>query len=168
MALTAKQERPTGPYVYALLDHEGAIFYVGKGRGSRIFAHVRHARTGGAGPKCDRIRSIWAAGWEVGHQVLSEHETDEAAYAEENRLIDTLPGLTNIAGKRRPHGLRSVVEAELRKVIRLGRRIKPFVQWLHEQPRSTQQIVWYRQIVDEIRTTERILTARLGGVPADV
>lgn len=158
--MTAKK-KPSGPYVYALCE-DGVPFYIGKGRGSRMFAHMKHANRGGLGPKCDRIRAVLAGGGEVEHRILSEHSTDEEALEAENRLLKELPGLTNIAGPRKPHGSMTTLKAELQQLIELGRRVKPFVVWLQEQTRTPQQIVWYRQIVDEIRDTERLLMTRTG------
>lgn len=43
---------PSGPYCYALLD-AGEVFYIGKGRGRRMFFHEREARVGKPG---DNVR----------------------------------------------------------------------------------------------------------------
>ena len=37
------QQKELGKYVYALLDPSGKIFYVGQGRGDRVFDHLREA-----------------------------------------------------------------------------------------------------------------------------
>jgi hypothetical protein len=89
-------------YVYRLLDpRNGETFYVGKGKGNRIFAHI-HAEGNLEGDEIDnklkRIREIHLAGFEVGH-VIHRHGMDEAtAFEVEAALIDAYPGLTNIAG----------------------------------------------------------------------
>jgi uncharacterized protein len=94
--------RRLGWYVYRLIDpRSGETFYVGKGRGNRVFAHV-HAAKGLEGDdlenKVKRIRQIQNAGLEVAH-VIHRHGLDERTAIEvEAALIDAYPGLTNIAG----------------------------------------------------------------------
>ncbi len=89
-------------YVYRLIDpRNGETFYVGKGRGNRVFAHIR-AEEGLEGDELDnklkRIREIRLAGFEVGH-VIHRHGMDEETASEvEAALIDAYPGLTNLAG----------------------------------------------------------------------
>jgi hypothetical protein len=89
-------------YVYRLIDpRDGETFYVGKGKGSRVFAHIR-AEENLDGDEIDnklkRIREIRLAGFEVGH-IIHRHGMDEAtAFEVEAALIDAYPGLTNIAG----------------------------------------------------------------------
>ena len=116
-----------GAYVYALKDpRDGSVFYVGKGRGNRVFSHVWEAM-GIAAPsdnlekvgsekdskavtsaKIQRIRAIHDSGfgiehWIIRHQIDGDALPDKEAYAIEQALIDGLElaapkGLTNIAG----------------------------------------------------------------------
>lgn len=87
---------PKCPYVYALVDQTGAVFYVGKGNGRRMFQHVTNARRGVSGPRHDRIREILAAGGEIRYEVLGQYDTDEEAGQAEVLFIAAHSGLTNL------------------------------------------------------------------------
>jgi len=89
-------------YVYRLIDpRNGETFYVGKGRGNRVFSHI-HAEKGLEGDELDnkltRIHAIHLAGLEVAHVIHRHGMSEEAAFQVEAALIDAYPGLTNIAG----------------------------------------------------------------------
>jgi hypothetical protein len=88
-------------YVYRLIDpRNGETFYVGKGRGNRIFSHI-HAEAGLEGDELDnkltRIREIRLAGFEVAHVIHRHGMDEETAFEVEAAVIDAYPGLTNIA-----------------------------------------------------------------------
>ncbi len=84
-------------YVYELVDgRDGAVFYVGKGRGKRIEAHEAQARKGEGSDKCDRIREIWAAGSKVIRQEIAYFADEQAAYDFEALRIAEYDSLTNV------------------------------------------------------------------------
>ena len=89
-------------YVYRLIDpRNGETFYVGKGKGNRIFSHIRAEQSLDGDEltnKLQRIRDIRLAGFEVAH-VIHRHGMDsETAFEVEAALIDAYPGLTNDVG----------------------------------------------------------------------
>ena len=92
-----------GHYVYRLVDPgNGETFYVGRGRGQRVFDHVRGAINAAEGdesdPKFGRINQIRAKGLEV-QQVIHRYGMNRKAAMEvEAALIDAYPGLTNRMG----------------------------------------------------------------------
>ncbi len=98
-----------GYYVYRLIDpRNGQTFYVGKGKGNRLFAHVNDALKNYEGEsfinededeisdKIQQIRDIKNAGLDVIHVIQRYGLTEKEAFEVEAALIDCYPGLTNI------------------------------------------------------------------------
>lgn len=93
--------RELGTYVYRLIDpRNGETFYVGKGKGNRVFAHIEAETAELEGDDADnkltRIRQIRLAGFEVAHVIHRHGMDDKTAFEVEAALIDAYPGLTNI------------------------------------------------------------------------
>lgn len=88
-------------YVYRLIDpRNGNTFYVGRGKGNRLFSHFFEAKTDNedneGSAKIATIREIQSRGYEVICVVhrwgLTEKETKEV----ESALTDAIPGLDNL------------------------------------------------------------------------
>lgn len=106
-------------YVYRLIDpRNGQTFYVGKGKGNRIFAHVNDALKDFNGenfensdddndsPKIQTIREIEQAGLKVIHVIQCWGLEEKEAFIVESALMDCYPGLTNIqSGHYSDHGV---------------------------------------------------------------
>jgi uncharacterized protein len=110
-----------GHYVYRLIDpRNGTTFYVGRGRGNRVFSHAagQENPTDSEDNEALKLRTIWAirnAGFEVQH-VIHRHGMDEDTAREvEAALIEAYTGVTNIQGGF--DGSRGVMHAE--EVIRV-------------------------------------------------
>ena len=81
-----------GYYVYALVDpRDNRIFYIGKGKGNRIFQHVETAIIDTTHDlKLDIIRSIKSEGKEVVHYIIRHNLEEREAFLVESTLIDML------------------------------------------------------------------------------
>jgi hypothetical protein len=98
----AEVARSLKTYVYRLIDpRNGETFYVGKGKGNRVFSHIRDEQNldgDDLDNKMTRIRAIRLAGFDVAH-VIHRHGMDEkTAFEVECALIEAYPGLTNAVG----------------------------------------------------------------------
>ena len=87
-----------GYYVYLLRDPKtNKVFYVGKGTGNRIFAHINSAISSSLkSDKLSKIRSIQSKGLQVKHTIIRHGLTEKEALEIEASLIDFIEGLTNI------------------------------------------------------------------------
>lgn len=91
-------------YVYFLRDpNKKEVFYVGKGKGNRIFEHVTCALTDVTeSDKLDRIRAIENSGKSVEHFMLRHGLTEQAAFEVEAAVIDFV-GIHNLANLQSGH-----------------------------------------------------------------
>ena len=88
-------------YVYFLRDpRDKKVFYVGKGRGNRVFQHVARALVDPVDPvesdKLDHIRAIQESGTDVEHILLRHGLTEREAFEIEAAAIDFV-GIGNLA-----------------------------------------------------------------------
>jgi hypothetical protein len=115
-------QKQLGYYVYRLIDpRNGNTFYVGKGKGSRVFAHIQGAlKNDGAldeeddeDLKTSTILEIRNAGLEVLHVIHRHGMDNDTALEVEAALIDAYPGLVNkISGKGADFGVMNAREIE--------------------------------------------------------
>ncbi len=91
-------------YVYFLRDPiNKEVFYVGKGKGNRVFEHVACALTEPTeSDKLDRIRAINKSGESVQHFVLRHGLTEYAAFEVEAAVIDFV-GIANLSNIQSGH-----------------------------------------------------------------
>lgn len=105
-----------GFYVYILKDpRNDTIFYVGKGKGNRIFQHVQCALENETeSDKYNLIREILNSGNGVEHYILRHGLEEKLAFEIESTVIDLL-GLENLTNSVKGHdtwerGLKTVDE----------------------------------------------------------
>lgn len=79
-----------GYYVYCLIDpRDNKVFYIGKGKGDRVFAHIHNAVV--EPDEKEKIKRINEIGPEnVIHYVIRHSLSEKAAYELESTLIDFL------------------------------------------------------------------------------
>lgn len=112
-----------GYYVYALIDpRTKKVFYVGKGKGNRIYAHVEASELVDVKEveKIKTIREIRASGKDVKHVVVRHGLTESEAFAVEAAMIDYIQGvqkynLTNLQDGHHNYelGLRTIEDIEI-------------------------------------------------------
>lgn len=85
-----RQPYRRGPYA--------RVFYVGKGKEKRIFAHEKEAKRGCECGRCQVIRGIWARKHEVFKDIVFLTENEDEAYEVEREMIAKI-GLNNLVNK---------------------------------------------------------------------
>jgi hypothetical protein len=80
-ALRAEKERRF--YVYQLSKPDGSPFYIGKGIGSRLFAHERDALGPDRSHKLNLIRQMHRLGLEIEYQILEFYACEKECHARE-------------------------------------------------------------------------------------
>jgi hypothetical protein len=86
-------------YVYQLIDPRNSKpFYVGKGKGERMYAHEREAEGKSQHPKCKVIRDIKSLGYVIEYKIVKRFDDEEEAYLYEAQVIleTGLENLTNL------------------------------------------------------------------------
>jgi len=96
---TPEISKRLGSYVYRLIDpRNGETFYVGKGKGNRVFQHAAgEIAEDSTNEKLERIRKIKLTRLKVVHLIHRHGMDEKTAFEVEAALIDAYPGLTNIS-----------------------------------------------------------------------
>ncbi len=159
---------PAGPYVYELIDpRDGAVFYVGKGTGGRMFQHEADVRAGrGQNPtKCERISAILAAGLQVRCAVVSQHDTDDEAYAAERAHMAKFSALTNMRpGGAGGRAFGATAGEQTESASSLLARIRPYAEWASMAPRSELDNARYQFVARNLAALADLMRpARMAG-----
>ena len=132
LKLKLREKEPVeGFYVYLLIDsRDKKIFYVGKGKGKRMHAHVvetTHGRIANSA-KSDKINEILGAGAEVLERVIFTTKRESVAFTVERFLIDRLKehGLTNIV-----RGVVTNNQAKARELEHRLKHMKSRYEWVY-------------------------------------
>jgi len=123
----------TAYYVYALIaDDTDEIIYIGKGKGNRVYSHVKASKNGRIdnAPKHKAIQEILKRGSKIREMIIESDLSERKALAVEKYLIENLKDkLTNIANGSQ-HNLDKCIERAKHYVSKL----KPIDVWLKTMP----------------------------------
>lgn len=117
--------RKSGNYIYEDIKFEFEPFYIGKGRGNRIFDHLKDNKInkGNSGPKAGKIKKLKSLKLQPIILKLNYFENETDAYNDEERLIkiigsDFIPNikdgpLCNLVENSRPPSLKGKTYEEI-------------------------------------------------------
>lgn len=127
-----------GFYVYLLIDPtNGEIFYVGKGKGKRMYSHELDAKAGRIAnvKKHQRIVSVLDKGHQVDKIVFHSCSSEAEAFDIERIMIARLhEGLTNIIG-----GVTSQIEIAMERAKHALSRLISYEQWVSQASQAQLQ-----------------------------
>jgi hypothetical protein len=141
----------SGYYVYLLINPiTNKIFYVGKGKGKRSFAHYVEYKKGSVtnALKFHYIDQIISAGKEVEVKYFAVNLDEPTAFKIESYLISELKtyGLANIQNGTATNEQKQEVKANS-----LLNRVMPFERWIGIKPRNDKQVGYYHKIVETLK-----------------
>jgi hypothetical protein len=140
--LNLKQKR-LKYYVYFLIDSlTNQIFYVGKGQGKRIFAHISYYKCGNIDNpfKYERIANIIKSGGKVESEIFVDNLSEQEALEIEKFMIRYIgiDNLTNISSGQ---------NTERQKAMVMLDRIIPLDIWCNIEKRTQSDIDLYNFVV---------------------
>lgn len=115
-------------YTYFLIDpRDQQIFYVGKGKGRRLYQHVVNVNSGRFDnvAKCKRILDIIDSGNVVIERHFSWHDNGVDALIAERVMIDRFPNLTNAV-----RGVVPLIEREIMNIEYFLKWVIPYDRWI--------------------------------------
>lgn len=114
-------------YVYQLKDpRDGAVFYVGKGRGKRMYCHAKRNTSDTNFVKLAKIKEIKQSGNAVVEEIVVGGLSENEAYAKEKEMISLMkPQLTNIVG-----GIVTTHQSLYKKSLDMKSRVKSYSFWI--------------------------------------
>lgn len=122
-------------YVYALVaDDTDEIIYIGKGKGNRVYSHVKASKNGRIdnAPKHKAILEILGRGSKVREMIIQSDLTERNALKIEKYFIENLKDkLTNIA-----NGSQHNLDKCYQKAKYQLENIKQFDLWIKTMPRK--------------------------------
>jgi hypothetical protein len=92
-------------YTYILVNSEdNKVFYVGKGKGKRLFEHQKSVKQKGIKTQTHKmINKILESGFEIKELIIGRFKTEEEAFAVESILIHWVYGIENLTNETSGH-----------------------------------------------------------------